>query len=388
MSINRTAEFLIELVKQALNGSKDRIVCKNVDWDALIEMAQNHGVYGLVGFIIDLCDGVPDEIYHSFENACNMNIYRDVKREILINTLLNSFESNGVDCMPLKGYILKNMYPFVEMRDMCDVDILIHTKDFEEADKLMSTNGFQFKQESPHEYIYTSIDNITIELHKCLVPPYNHTLYSYYGDGWKLAKKKVGYSHLYEMKPEDFYVYEIAHTAKHYLNGGIGIRQIADIYILASHQSEYDIDYIEEQLKELGLEKFQNILLRICNVWFCDGEYDDETIHMANYIINGTLFGNAERAASSEMVRSSNIYIVAVMKRSIRYIFPKRKWLLSRYPILKEKPGLYPFILVYRWFDVLLHRRGRISELKNVPDKETANEFYDHCKAMGISKKL
>lgn len=79
---------------------------------------------------------------------------------------------------------------------------------------------------------------------------------------------------------------------------------------------------------------------------------------------------------------------MAVIKRYISYIFPKRIGLINRYPILKEKPGLYLFIVIYRCFDVMFNRRERISELKNVPDKDAAHEFLEHCNAMGISNKL
>ena len=123
-------------------------------------------------------------------------------------------------------------------------------------------------------------------------------------------------------------------------------------------------------------------------VWFGNEEHDDETRSMEKYILEGALFGTAERSESSGIARSSDIYAAAVIKRYISYIFPKRIGLLNRYPILKEKPRLYPFIVVYRWFDVLLHRRNRITELKNVPDKDAAHEFLEHCKTMGISNKL
>lgn len=388
MSTSKTVNQFLDLVKRALNNNREHFTCEDVDWDMMVTLANSHGVLGLIGSVIESCDNVPGDAYNKFFRAYKRNIYRDAKRGILIDLLLGDFESDGVECMPLKGYVLKDMYPSVEMRDMCDVDILIHTKDFEKADNIMKLNGFKFEKESPHEYIYTSNDKITIELHKSLVPSYNHMLYNYYGDGWRFAVCKEGYDHLYEMSREGFYVYQIAHTAKHYLNGGIGVRHVADIYILQKNSGGYDHEYINKQLSEIGIEKFHQIISRLCMVWFGNEEHDDETRSMEKYILEGALFGTAERSESSGIARSSDIYAAAVIKRYISYIFPKRIGLINRYPILKEKPRLYPFIVVYRWFDVLLHRRSRISELKNVPDKDAAHEFLEHCNAMGISNKL
>ncbi len=256
MSTSKTVNQFLDLVKRALNNNREHFTCEDVEWDMMVTLANSHGVLGLIGSVIELCDNVPGDAYNKFFRAYKRNIYRDAKRGILIDLLLGDFENDGVDCMPLKGYVLKDMYPSVEMRDMCDVDILIHTKDFEKADNIMKLNGFKFEKESPHEYIYTSSDQITIELHKSLVPSYNRMLYNYYGDGWRFAVCKEGYNHLYEMSREDFYVYQIAHTAKHYLNGGIGVRHVADIYILQKNSGGYDHEYINKQLSEIRIEKF------------------------------------------------------------------------------------------------------------------------------------
>ena len=329
MSISETAMLLIELVKAVINSNKDKIVCKHADYKALLEMAKRQGVCGIIGSIIDMCDDVPDEIKRGFVRAYKMNICRDAKRDILVTALLKLFENNGVDCMPLKGYILKNMYPAVEMRDMCDVDILIHTKDYEKAKELMTEIGFIFEKETEHEYIFFSNDKITIELHKSIVSSANPILYNYYGDGWQFGTKKTGYEHLYEMKFEDFYVYEIAHIAKHYLNGGIGIRHIADLYILKGRLDKYDTKYIETQFEILGIKKFHKIISRLCMTWFANLEYDDETFKMAEYIINGALYGIYERSQNARILRLSDVYFIAVLKSFFSYIFPKRIGLIK-----------------------------------------------------------
>ena len=95
------------------------------------------------------------------------------------------------------------------------------------------------------------------------------------------------------MSREDFYVYQIAHTAKHYLNGGIGVRHVADIYILQKNSGGYDHEYINKQLSEIGIEKFHQIISRLCMIWFGNEEHDDETRSMEKYILEGALFGTA-----------------------------------------------------------------------------------------------
>lgn len=53
------------------------------------------------------------------------------------------------------------------MRNMCDVDILIHQEEIDKIAPIMEKNGFSFEKDSPHEFIFVS-GVVTVELHKSL----------------------------------------------------------------------------------------------------------------------------------------------------------------------------------------------------------------------------
>ena len=391
----KTLEALLKLIKAILNGNKPEIAPDpDIHWEALAEFVKFHEITGLVSGALSELDCVPEEIKARFGEYLMTNIYREANQEMKVQNLLAGFESAGCDCMPLKGFILKNMYPSVEMRDMCDVDILIREKDIDKLKAVMDSSGCEFCKESRHEYIYRS-GITTIELHKSLVPEYNKDLYKYYGDGWRLAKKKAGSEHIYELSAEDFYIYSVVHTAKHYLNGGTGIKQVVDEYVLTHCEKMQDVDraYIDRELKKLELEKFESALRALCEVWFGNGEYDKTTTEMADYILNSGAWGTKERADISTIYRESGNggYKKARLLVIWNMFFPNMVAMRRRYKILEKRPYLYPVMVIRRWFEAVFRGNGGIKKdielLKKVDDAKL-DSFAEHCKAVGIKSSL
>ena len=50
-------------------------------------------------------------------------------QQLELENVMAHFEKEGIDYVPLKGWIIKNLYPKPDMRSMCDVDILIRDED-------------------------------------------------------------------------------------------------------------------------------------------------------------------------------------------------------------------------------------------------------------------
>ena len=389
--MSNTINQLLALVKSALTGTGPEVF-PDVNWQQLYELAAFHSITCLIASAADKID-MPTNIRDKIVQDQTFAIYREANQELMVSKLLDDFETAGIDHMPLKGFILKHMYPSIEMRNMCDVDILIHQEEIDKIAPIMERNGFSFEKDSPHEFVFAS-GVVTVELHKSLVPNYNKDLYSYYGDGWRLAKLEDGFKYRYELSFEDFYMYNIVHTANHYLNGGTGIRQIADIYVMRKNDTftNADKEYIKRELQKLGLDRFAEILIKLCNVWFGNVSYNEETEQMAKYILNSGVYGIKDRADRSKIYRASEhgSYGAAKAKGFMKMLFPKREGMVNRYPILREKPQLYPLYIVYRWFDVLFNRRYNIKKNieSNMISDEQVDAFARHCEQMGLRKTL
>ena len=78
----------------------------------------------------------------------------------------------------------------------------------------------------------------------------------YFNPGWQHAVLKENCKFVYEMTHEKFYMYMIAHFAKHYLNSGSGI-QIMDIWVYNKRYGNViNKQYIDVELSRANLAKF------------------------------------------------------------------------------------------------------------------------------------
>ena len=70
------------------------------------------------------------------------------------DSLTASLEAAGIDYMPVKGAILKRLYPQPEMRVMGDCDILIRQKQAKAARALMKRLDYHLEETTNHVFEY------------------------------------------------------------------------------------------------------------------------------------------------------------------------------------------------------------------------------------------
>lgn len=384
----------VELAAAVLAGKQlNKDEYSETDWEYLYKFSCFHGVSGLVAYALNDFKNIPQNVIHAFENDQNWIIYRDARQTAVITKLLNEFENNHFSAMPLKGYWIKPLYPMPELRSMGDIDILIKREEYPEIDKVLRNIGCKYIQESAHEYIYTHPAGIKIELHKSLVPSYNTELYNYYGDGWRFAVREKDYEYIYKMTDRDFYVYIVAHAAKHYLNAGFGIRQVADLFVMKNKIkfSEADLKYINVQLEKLGLAFFYKKLFVLAEKWFDMKEPSEDVSEMEEYILKSGVYGTEEHKRISEIYRASAecSYTKAKLKNVIRLFFPKLKNMKSKYPRLESHRLLYPWYAAKRLLSIVFIKKEKLSAVSDrlVSDSEV-EKYASHWESLGIKKTL
>ena len=387
--MSKDIRYLLDIVKYALGGEKCDVPA-DTDWKEIVKLANTQGLIGMVTHVIGEIDA-PDMVKEFLEAHRMKMVFKETNQDALVGGLLADFENAGIKAMPMKGYILKNLYPASEMREMVDVDILIDTAHYEEIKPIMEKNGFTFDKESAHEYVFIRLPAVAVELHKSIVPNYNSELYSYYGDGWRLAKKKSGYEHIYEMSKEDFYIYTVVHSAKHYIGSGIGMRHVVDMWVLKNaYMPDMDKAYLEAELEKLGLTKFNKMMCDLADVWFGSGEMYDELKYMEEFILGGGVLGTKERANAAEIYRNSVEKSYAEVKKAniIELIFPKPSALKEKYKILKKAPFLYPFAIVWRGIAAVFAKKVTQEINNRTVDSKEIDDFAMHCEIAGLRKTL
>lgn len=117
----KNAEDVIYLCSCVLNGATpDKEKIENMDLDAAYTFAARHMLAALVATAVESAgyrDGTSSAI---IARALKATILFDVKRKETLETL----ERAGIWYMPVKGAVLKDLYPRYGVREMSDNDIL------------------------------------------------------------------------------------------------------------------------------------------------------------------------------------------------------------------------------------------------------------------------
>ncbi len=332
---------------------------------------------------------LPDDLRAAAESRMVKNLMTDSCQLSALERLYAVFEQNEIDYMPLKGALLKYMYPSTDMRPMGDADILIRMEQYDRTRNVMQSLGFAEGVVTDHELVWKSAD-ASVELHKKLLPRYNRDYHAYYGDGWRLARRVSPDGFRYAMCDEDELVYLITHLAKHYRKGGIGLRHLVDIWVYCRRKPQLDFLYIDEQLRRLDLMPFGENIIRTAKTAFEGGTPDAVGEAILAKMFTGGAFGTHENRVLFEAALKNNTehdLSRSRFKIALFHAFPPYATMKKIYPALDGKPVLTPAYWIVRGFDLLLHGRDRIrrqsEDMKTMSDENIQN-YYDELEYVGL----
>jgi len=323
--------------------------------------------------VLDTCD-INDEVvalakkhsllqFISEENMLRQTMY-SLRQEYVLKLISEKFEAAGIDYIPLKGSVVKNLYPQIWMRSSGDIDILVHEEDM---DKIEDAIEMELIRKGSHCWEY-NLEGVIDEIHfrlinNIMIPEAAKVL----GDGWLYTQKVEG--HKYEMRPEAFYLYHLAHMAVHIFKGGCGIRSFVDIYFIRLKMN-IDENKLAGLLDKAGLADFEKIARNISDNWI-SGKYTATEIE--NFIIRGGAFGAQVNGTAFGQAKSGGKFINMIKRIFLTYTEMK-----YRYPILEKCPYLLPVCWIRYWVWVVKSGKlsaGRDILLRNA--KISANEYDD-----------
>ena len=350
--------------------------------------AKEHQILPLIYYGALNCgfDSNISQMQQLFINTCSAISYNE-NQSYEIRYLSKAFDEEKIDYMPLKGIVMKQLYPKPEMRVMSDADILIRTEQYNKIAPLMERMGYTFKYESEHELVWKK-NRMTVELHKRIISLRNQDFYNYFGDGWNFAKLKSGCC--YEMLPEDFYIFLFIHFVKHYRAGGIGIKHMTDLWVYRN-AFKVDDNYIENKLKVLGVTEFHSNIKKTLDIWFNSCDSDELSDFITGVIFNSGAYGRSSDTAVARLTKNAKkrgSLKKAKLYRVFWLIFPDFNWMSQKYTILKKAPFLLPFCWAVRWIKAMSGDKRNIKfsveQLKNGTDEKIA-EYEKSLKYVGLS---
>ncbi len=350
----RISTVVINLVASAINGTKPCVQIDSSDWNEIIDFAKKQSVLNIIAYACENLSEKPDAKTIKFLKEFRMQkIVVEAQQEIEFCDAMDKLESMGAKHMPLKGYIVKNLYPSPDMRTMGDLDLLIEREKCDEIVSAFVADGFTNCAEGD---LHSNVErgNAYIEFHRSMVNEKHETLHGYFGNGFQRAKLAEGYSYRYELTHEDLYIFLIAHIAKHYRYGGTGIRSLLDLYVYRKAYPEMDCVYISGELEKIGLRVFGEKVEKIADNWF-SGNFNGEYDTVSSYIVSGGVYGDENAPLLIEFINESQGSIKTTkIKKWLETVFPGKELMTTRYPILKKFIFLLPLFWIVRFFDTLI----------------------------------
>ena len=247
---------------------------------------------------------------------------------------------------------------------MGDADILFRREQYDSIREVLTEMGITHKYETDHETVWQH-PNLLLEMHKRIVPRRDKDLYRYFGNGWAHAMPDEEHPYRYRFSPEMQFVSLFVHLVKHYRGGGIGLSHMIDLWVFRRHHPELDEAVIRAELGKVYLTEFYDNVWQTLLVWFEGAAPTDKTDFITNVIFENGVYGTREQAHLSYVAKSGhgakakkNSYVNKVL----RLVFPPKRTLLTKYPVLRRYAVLLPFVRVVRWVDTLLFHRKRIAQ--------------------------
>lgn len=357
--MNKTSEVLIYLASCMVNQEEaDPQIIASADLSELYALADAHRLTALIAFALEAAGVRDDRFLLEKSRAVSSEVNFDRERA----RILKEFEEKQIWYMPLKGIILKRLYPHTGMRQMSDNDILFDAEKAEDVREIMASFGYGTEiYDEGHRDDYRKLPMFHFEMHRVLFDEKTlpQSLYRYYRDVKKLLIKDSGNKFGYHLSDEDFYLYMIAHEYKHFAWGGTGLRSLLDTCVYLKKYSEtLDWDYITAESEKLGIAEFEkknrSLALRVFHAGGMQKLSEKET-ELLDYFIESEAYGSTPHA-----IRNYSRH-VGMFRYMMRRAFLPMEAVEKYYPFFYRHKLLLPILPIYR---VIRQRHTVILEIR------------------------
>ncbi len=221
---------------------------------------------------------------------------KDTKQYILQSDALSkisaALDGEQIPYIPLKGAVLRHLYPTPELRTSSDIDVLVRMEDLEKAvAAIEKATDFKTLKKAYHDISMVN-SSVHLELHFTLKEN-SENIDRLLSQAWEYAKPAGDGSSRYVFSPEFLVFHVIAHMNHHFLHGGLGIRPFLDLWLL-KNKTEYDEIVVRAMCSECGILKFYEESCNLAEVWLGSGVHTETTKLLEDFCLSGGVFGSAK----------------------------------------------------------------------------------------------
>lgn len=389
-------EQFLKILKDARLNQKTEEM--EINFEKIYELSSQHQVKPLVYTQIYHFSSIPNDFKNFWKRDTLINSSIQAIKTNCFLKLYQKFLENDLHILVVKGIICRELYPNPDLRTSNDEDLYVQKNEYEQACKIILENGFQEVEKSDDVTTFIHPTNgCSLELHTSL---FNEDSKAY-GQFQKKFNSSFEYTkihtiqniHIYSLNCDYHMLFLFFHFIKHFLHGGVGIRQILDIIQYAEkYSNEIHWKEIYETLEnEHYLKLIENVYAIAINYLGFDvnkiempqgfdiKECDYELL--LNDIIEAGIFGKS----TEERLHSSTMTLNALEqgKTSIlKSIFPTYKEMKMKFEYLNQYPILLPYAYLTRIISYLKHHDQKQS-MKTI---EIGNQRIELLKKYNVIK--
>ena len=322
--------------------------------------------------------GAPAEVVRECDKARLL----DTKKYIIQNNALQkiggALDEAKIPYIPLKGAVLRILYPSPHLRTSCDIDVLVKEESLDEAvEAIENTTDFVKKKRYYHDISMVN-SQVHLELHFSILENMEN-IDKLLSQVWDYAVPDKGSR--YKMTPEYLIFHVVAHMSYHMVHGGLGIRPFLDLWLLRT-KTEYVEALVRQMCSDCGILTFYEKSCDLADSWMMEKSVPEGLVLLEEYALLGGVFGSKETTVASALRR----------RNSFNYLFHRLflsvDVLASENPELQEKPYLMPIFQMKRWLrltdpEKLAQAKKEITSVKSMRP-ETIDSFDKLLVSLGL----
>lgn len=356
----------IDLLRCAVFGSS---LEARPPWREIYPLSQRHNTPGALWHVAREREIAPKGramLEKDYLAAVALRLEQEAAREELFAALTE----RGIRHLPLKGQTMRALYPSPDLRQSTDVDFFYDKGREREVEELLLSLGYTKVGTSAHDVEYLR-GRVLVEAHHYLTSSAPRAA-AYFGDVWHRLVTEDGILHAFS--DEDYYVYMMHHTHKHFaLSGGVGVRAVLDIAVYLTQKPTLDRKQVEEALASLGILDFTLAMERLARGWFLGGEMNEDLHLLGDYVMDSGAFGTPEMRAA--LLATEHGGSAGKKQFFLRRMFPPLHVMQGTYRCLVRCPLLLPVMWVVRLFSALspsrrAHMRRDMEYIREMPAEE------------------
>lgn len=380
-------KVIIDVLNESIWGRKfnyDKNII--IEWPLLIKEAREHNISSLIYYSLDrrYFDGISAQILEDWKKeVLIMNL---IQRNHIndISNIIDKLKKQGIEIIVLKGIVLREFYPRPEFRTMGDGDILVKKSDYDKIKSYLVSEGYECMEDEKNEVHqgFISKGKLELEVHWNLINGkyFNGNIEAFENNLWNNSiELGVNESKTRMLSFNDFLLHMFLHMAVHAKASGFGLRQLYDLSVfIRDKYNELNWHDIIKKVDEYKILKFTQGLILLCNKLF--------EIRIPNEIFNNNTVNDRELDLLLETVLRSGVHgkkeeiddfrilykygtneyhIESNLLRFIKFLFPGKSKMMSRYSYAKKSYFLLPVAWIHRAFRGMCIKYGFINIFRN-----------------------